>query len=33
MSKFRCKFCNRLLFLGLFKGKIEIKCNKCKKSE
>lgn len=26
----RCKKCNKLLFIGKFIGKIEIKCHKCK---
>lgn len=31
MREYRCKYCNKLLFIGIFKGKIEIKCHKCKK--
>lgn len=27
---FRCKHCHKLLFIGWFIGKIEIKCSKCK---
>ena len=30
MKEHRCKKCNKLLFIGWFIGKIEIKCNKCK---
>lgn len=30
MKEFRCPHCNKLLFKGNFKGKIEIKCGKCK---
>lgn len=28
--EYRCKHCNKLLFIGWFIGKIEIKCSKCK---
>lgn len=30
MNKHNCNYCGRLLFIGSFKGCIEIKCNKCK---
>ena len=28
--EFRCRKCGKLLFIGWFIGKIEIKCHKCK---
>ena len=28
--EYRCKHCHKLLFIGWFIGKIEIKCSKCK---
>lgn len=30
MKEYRCKYCKKLLFLGHFVGKIQIKCLKCK---
>ena len=29
-KKYRCKNCNRLLYIGNFSGIIKIKCNRCK---
>ena len=31
MKEYRCPCCNKLLFRAIATGKIEIKCNKCKK--
>jgi LSD1 subclass zinc finger protein len=28
--KYKCIYCERLLFMGRFTGVIEIKCSKCK---
>ena len=30
MKEHRCQRCNKLLFIGKFKGKIEILCPRCK---
>lgn len=30
MKEHRCPKCNKLLFIGKFKGKIEILCPRCK---
>jgi phage FluMu protein Com len=31
MVEYRCKYCNKLLLKGNYKGTIEVLCNRCKK--
>lgn len=30
MREYRCKHCNKLLFIGKFIGRVEILCTRCK---
>lgn len=30
MNSYKCEKCGRLLLKGKFRGRIEVKCNKCK---